>query len=146
MGETKGGLMKACVKSAENRAETKGGRGVDLCKVNCGYVNASLPHIGGTKERGLRLMGLVCVCVCMREGMGEGVLDGSRWAQSQECHRCKPNKSTASPGENARYASNHSSSSSRHCYSKMCSNPPSYTHSHSALVRNRTPSITVKKA
>lgn len=29
--------------------------------------------------------------------MGEGVLDGSRWAQSQECHRCKPNKSAASP-------------------------------------------------
>lgn len=38
------------------------------------------------------------VCVQERE-MGEGVLDGSSWAQSQECHRCKPNKSMVSPQE-----------------------------------------------
>lgn len=47
--------------------------------------------------------------VCARE-MGEGVLDGSRWAQSQECHRLKPNKSTASPQENSR-----SYNGRRHC-------------------------------
>lgn len=41
-----------------------------MCKVNRGYVNASLPHIGATKMRELQLMGLACVYV--REDGGRG--------------------------------------------------------------------------
>lgn len=49
-------------KQAENLYETERKRRVRFHKVNCGYANASLPHIGEMKMRELRLMGLVCVC------------------------------------------------------------------------------------
>lgn len=43
-------------------------RRVRFYKVNRGYANSSLPHIGEMKMRELQLMGLVCVCVCERDG------------------------------------------------------------------------------
>lgn len=52
-------------KQAENLYETERKRRVRrvrFYKVNCGYANASLPHIGEMKMRELGLMGLVCVC------------------------------------------------------------------------------------
>lgn len=70
----------------------------------CGHVNPERPRIGAVKMSGMGLMGLVCVHVWE---MGEGVLDGSRWARSQACLRREPNKSTASPRESA--ARNHGS-------------------------------------
>lgn len=48
-------------------------RRVRFHKVNCGYANTSLPHIGEMKMRELQLMGLVCVCV----------RDGGRGARRQ---------------------------------------------------------------
>lgn len=63
-------------KQAENLDETEKKRRVSRVrsyKVNCGYANASLPHIGEMKMRELQLMGLVCVCA----------RDGGRGARRQ---------------------------------------------------------------